>query len=167
MKRPPLQPAYAVATLSTLLALLAAEPALGHVDVTPRLVEQGRVTQLRIELPQLRPGPPPVRLEVEGAGVTVVDSSLDGMAGAETRWNVRLSVSPAVPPGDLLLTLRAVFADGQSVEVGSAITVVPPASQGSEASDPFPWLGVAVGVTLALALAVGGLLLARRRRSAC
>ncbi len=146
---------------------MAAEPALGHVDVTPRLVEQGKATQLRIELPQLRAGPPPVRLEVEGDGVAVLGSSLQGMAGAETRWNVRLRVSPAVPPGELLLILRAVFADGESVEVDGAITVVPPAPQGSDASDQFPWLGVAVGVTLALALAVAGLLLARRRRSAC
>ena len=145
---------------------MAAEPALGHVDVTPRLVEQGKATQLRIELPQLRAGPPPVRLEVEGDGVAVLGSSLQGVAGAETRWNVRLRVSPAVPPGELLLILRAFFADGKSVEVDGAITVVPPAPQGSEPRTQFPWLGVAAGVTLALALAVAGLLLARRRRSA-
>ena len=167
MKRTPLHAAYAAATVSTLLALFAAEPALGHVDVTPRLVEQGKATQLRIELPQLRAGPPPVRLEVSGDGVTVLGSSLQGMAGAETRWNVRLRVSPAVPPGELLLILRAVFADGESVEVDGAVTVVPPSSQGSEASDQFPWLGVAASVTLALALAVAGLLLTRRRRNAC
>jgi hypothetical protein len=148
------------------LALLAAEPALGHVDVRPRLVEQGKATQLHIELPQLRAGPPPVRLEVDADGVAVLASSLEGVvAGAETLWNVRLRVSPAVPPGALLLILRAVFADGKSVEVDGAITVVPPAPTASD-SEHFPWLAVVAGVTLALALAVAALLLARRRRSA-
>ena len=149
-----------------MLALLAAEPALGHVDVRPRLVEQGKATQLRVELPQLRAGSPPVRLEVEGDGVAVLASSLEGVAGAETLWNVRLRVSPAVPPGELLLILRALFADGKSVEVDGAITVVPPTLPASETSDRFPWLAVVGGVTLALALAVAGLLLARRRRGA-
>jgi len=146
--------------VSALLALLLTEPALGHVDVQPRLVEQGTATELRIELPQLRAGPPPVRLEVEGDGVAVLSSSLQGFAGAETRWNVRLRVSPAVPPGDVPLKLRAVFADGESVELDGAITVVPPAGQ---ASGAFPWLGVFAGVTLALAFAVAALLIARRR----
>ena len=90
-------------------------------------------------------------------------SSLQGVAGAETLWNVRLRVSPAVPPGELLLILRALFADGESVELDGAITVVPPAE---EASGAFPWLGVVAGVTLALAFAVAALLLARQRRRA-
>lgn len=160
MKRTPLRLAYAAAIVSALLALLLTEPALGHVDVRPRLVEQGTATALRIELPQLRAGPPPVRLEVEGDGVAVLASSLQGVAGAETLWNVRLRVSPAVPPGELLLILRALFADGESVEVDGGITVVPPAE---EASGTFPWLGVAAGITLALAFAVAALLYARRR----
>jgi hypothetical protein len=145
-----------------LLALLLTEPALGHVDVRPRLVEFGTPTTLRVELPQLRPGPAPVRLEVKGAGVTVLSSSLQGFAGSETRWNVRVRVNPAVPPGDLPLKLRAVFADGVSVEQDGAITVVPPAS---EAAGAFPWLGVAVGVALALGFGIAVLLLARRRAS--
>jgi hypothetical protein len=148
------------------LAVLVTEPALAHVDVQPRLVEQGRATQLRIELPQLRAGAPPVRLEVEAAGVAMLSSSLVGLAGNETHWNVRLRVSPAVPAGDLLLVLRAFFADGKSVEVDGTITVVPPTPIPSKA-EPFPWLWAAVGVTLALALAIAALLLARRRRSAC
>jgi hypothetical protein len=165
VKWTPLHPAYAAATVSALLALVTVEPAFAHVDVQPRLVEQGRVTQLRIELPQLRAGPSPVRLEVEGAGVAQLASSLQGAAGAETRWNVRLRVSPAVPPGELLLILRAFFADGESVEVDGAVTVVPP-SPPPEVSEPFPWVPVAAGVSAALALAVAALLLARRRRSA-
>lgn len=168
MKRTPLHTACVGATITTLLALLLAQPALAHVDVRPRLVEQGKPTQLRVELPQLRAGPPPVRLEVEAPGVKVLASSLDGIAGAETVWSVRVLVSPAVPAGDLLLVLRAFFADGKSVEVDGAITVVPGAPDTPpRAADAFPWLGVAVGVTLAVALAAAVLLLARRRRSAC
>jgi hypothetical protein len=166
VKRTPLQTAYVAAAVSTLLSLLTAEPALAHVDVRPRLVEQGKATQLHIELPQLRAGSPPVRLEIEGDGVAVLASSLEGVAGAETLWNVRLRVSPAIPPGELLLILRGVFADGKSVEVDGAITVVPPAPAASETSEQFPWLAVVAGVTVALALAVAALLLARRRRSA-
>lgn len=146
--------------------MLVTEPALAHVDVQPRLIEQGKATQLRIELPQLRAGAPPVRLEVEGAGVAMLSSSLVGLAGAETHWNVGLRVSPAVPAGDLLLVLRAFFADGKSIEVDGTVTVVPPTPIPSKA-ERFPWLWVAAGVTLALGLAIGALLLARRRRSAC
>lgn len=159
--RTPLRLAYAAATFSTLLAFLVTEPALGHVDVRPRLVEQGTATELRIELPQLRAGPPPVRLEVEGEGVAVLATSLQGVSGAETRWNVRLRVNRSVPSGDLLLILRAFFTDGESVEVDSGITVVPPMAEG--ASGTFPWLGVVAGVSLALAFAGTGLFLARRR----
>lgn len=89
-------------------------------------------------------------------------SSLRGVAGAETLWDVRLRVSPAVPPGELLLILRAFFADGESVEVDGSIVVVPPEA---EPAGAFPWLGVAAGVTLALAFGVAVLLLARRRSS--
>lgn len=138
------------------------EPALGHVDVQPRLVVQGTATELRIELPQLHAGAPPIRLEVEGDGVAVLASSLREVAGAETLWRVRLRVSPAVPQGELLLILRAFFADGESVEVDGAVTVVPPAE---EPAGVFPWRGVAAGVTLALAFGVVVLLLARRRSS--
>ena len=147
---------------------MLAEPALAHVDVRPRLVEQGKPTQLRVELPQLRAGDSPVRLEVEAPGLTVLASNLQGIAGAETVWSVRVLVGPAVPAGDLLLVLRAFFADGRSVEVDGAITVVPGAEEApDEATGAFPWLGVAIGVTLAIALAAAVLLLARRRRSAC
>lgn len=168
MKWTPLRTACVGATISTLLALSLAEPALAHVDVRPRLVEQGKATQLRVELPQLRSGPPPVRLVVEGPGLTVLASSLEGIAGGETVWRVRVRVRPAVPAGDLALVLQAFFADGKSVEVDGAITVVPGAAEAPEkAAGAFPWLGVAIGVTLAVALASSVLLLARRRRSAC
>jgi len=143
-----------------LLALLLTQPALAHVDVQPRLVEQGTDTVLQIELPQLRAGAPPVRLVAEGDGVTMLASSLLGVAGAETRWSVRLRVSAAVPPGELLLVLRAFFADGESVEVDGTIVVVPPAA---EPAGAFPWLGAAAGVILAFAVAAAALILSRRR----
>jgi hypothetical protein len=171
VKWTPLHAACVGATLSTLLALSLAEPALAHVDVQPRLVEQGVATRLRVELPQLRAGPPPVRLEVEGDGVTVLASSLEGIggiSGAETVWSVRVRVGPSVLPGEVLLVLRAFFTDGKSVEVDGFITVVPPAEPAAhEDTGAFPWLWVAVGVTLAVGFAATVLLLARRRRSAC
>lgn len=141
--------------------MLLTEPSLAHVDVQPRLVEQNAVTELRIELPQLRAGAPPERLEVEAPGVEVLSSSLLGVAGAETRWSVRIRVSSAVPAGELLLVLRGVFADGESVEVDGGVTVVPGAEE--PAADGIPWAAVAGGAALALALAAAGLLLARRR----
>ncbi|HEX4929846.1 MAG TPA: hypothetical protein VFV62_03985 [Gaiellaceae bacterium] len=147
-----------------LLALPLTEPALAHVDVRPRVVEQGKVTQLRIELPQLRAGAPPDRLLVEGDGITVLATSMLGVAGAETRWSVRLRVSPIVPPGELLLVLRAFFADGESVEVDSAVVVVPPAEQPAEPGT-FPWPAVVGGVTLALVAAAAVLIVSRRRNA--
>ena len=56
--------------------------------------------------------------------------------------------------------LRAVFPDGESVEVEDVITVVPGRS---EADDAFPWAGAAVGTLVAVAVAVGALRLARRK----
>ena len=146
------------------MALLLTEPALGHVDVQPRLVEQGTVTDLRIELPQLRAGAPPVDLLVEGDGVTVLATSMLAGVGAETRWNVRLRISRTVPPGELLLVLRAFFADGESVEVDGAVTVVPAAEEPAD-TGAFPWLGVVVGVAVALAAAAAVLILSRRRNA--
>jgi hypothetical protein len=143
------------------LAVLLTAPALAHVDVRPRLVQLGQATDLRIELPQLHAGPAPVRLEVEAEGVAVLASELQAVVGAETRWNVRVRVSTAVPPGEHLLVLRALFSDGESVEVDGSIVVVPAAE---EADAAFPWLAVAAGVTIALALGVSALVLARRRR---
>jgi len=142
------------------LALLLTEPALAHVDVRPRLVELGSATALRVELPRLRAGDAPVRLEVAGDGVTQLAGELHRVVGGETRWNVRIRVSRSAPQGEVPLVLRALFADGESVEVDSSIVVVPPAE---EPGDGFPWVGVSIGVALALSLALGALVLARRR----
>jgi hypothetical protein len=156
VNRCPLRAAYVGATLSTLLALVTAEGAWAHVNVQPRLVEQGVITQLRVELPQLRPGPAPHRIEVEGAGLEVLSTRLQGKKGTETVWSVRVRADAA--PGQVPLTLRAVYAGGEAVEVKNSLTVVP----APEASS-FPWAVVAVGTLLALALAFVLLRLARRR----
>jgi hypothetical protein len=147
---------YLGATIATLFALLWAEPALAHVDVQPRLVRQGEIAELRIELPRLRPGAAPERLEVEGAGLELLSSRLAGTAGPETQWAVRVRVESE--PGRLALTLRPVYHDGRSVEVEDALTVVP----GAESAG-FPWLGAAVGTFLAVAVAGLALVVARRR----
>ena len=156
VNRCPLRAAYVGATLSTLIILVTAQGAAAHVDVRPRLVEQGEIAQLRVELPKLRPGPAPERIEVEGAGIEVLSARLQGTKGSETVWTVRLR--PTAPHGEVPLILRAVYAGGEAVEVRDSLTVVP----APEASS-FPWAVVAGGTLLAFALALGLLRLARRR----
>ena len=94
VNRTSLRRIYASTTVLVLLGLLLTQPALAHVDVQPRLVELGKVTDLRIELPQLRAGAPPERLEVEGEGVTV----LAQQAGGGRRRRDALERSPASEP---------------------------------------------------------------------
>jgi hypothetical protein len=156
VNRCPLRAAYVGATLSTLLALVTAEGVWAHVNVQPRLVEQGVITQLRVELPQLRPGPAPQRIEVEGAGLDVLSAHLQGRKGSETVWSVRVRAD--APPGQVPLILRALYTGGAAVEVRNSLTVVP----APEASS-FPWAVVVGGTLLALALALLVLRLARRR----
>ena len=156
MKRWCLQGAYAGATLATLSLALSAEPAHAHVDLRPRVVEQGAVTEVRVELPQLRPGDPPRTLEIDGAGVAILSVGLLSTAGSETAWNVRLRADG--DPGVVPLVLRAVYADGESVEVDEALTVAP-APPGSD----FPWAALVVGALLAVAFAGLSLRLARRK----
>ena len=136
---------------------MTAEGAWAHVDVQPRLVEQGEIAQLRVELPQLRADAQPVRLELEAPGIEVLSSRLEAIVGSETRWAVRVRVNAR--PGRLALVLRPVYADGKTVEVHDALTVVPAAEEASG----FPWPAVVVGTGLALGLAVAVLGLARRR----
>jgi len=156
VNRCPLRAAYVGATLSTLLALVTAESARAHVDVQPRLVEQGVITQLRVELPRLRPGPAPQRIEVEGAGIHVLSTRLQGRKESETVWSVRVRADG--PAGQLPLILRAVYPGGEAVEVNNSLTVVPAAEASS-----FPWAIVVGGTLLALVLALVLLRLARRR----
>ena len=126
----------------------------------PRLVEPGEITELRVELPQLRPGAPPERLEVEGPGLEVLSTRLQSVVASETRWIARVRADADTEPGRLPLVLRAVFADGESVEVEDAVTVVPASTL---TGDEFPWAGAAVGTLFAVALAAAALLFARRK----
>ena len=151
-----LRGAHVGATLTALLAAVAAEPAAAHLDFRPRLVEQGVVADVRVELPELRPGVAPRRLELVGAGVEVISTRLVDSVGAETRWDVRLRAT--AEPGVVALVLRAVYADGKSVEVDQQLAILPaPQTSG------FPLVGVLTGVFLAVGLAVVALRLARRK----
>ena len=114
------------------------------------------MTDFLVELPRLRPGAPPERLEIEAAGLDVLSSRLREVVGGETRWDVRARTD--APPGILPLVLRAGFADGETVEVDDTLTVVP-----AEQSDPFPWVAAVVGGGLAVGFAVVALGLARRK----
>ena len=156
MKRWSLRGAYANVTLAALLLTLSAESARAHLDLRPRLVVQGALTDVRVELPQLRPGAPPSGLEVEGEGIEVSSAELQGTRGSETFWTVRLRAESE--PGVVPLVLRAVYADGRSVEVDQQLTVVP-----ASESSGFPWPAVVVGALLAVAFAAVSLHLARRK----
>jgi hypothetical protein len=138
------------------LILVTAQGARAHVDVQPRLVEQGKTVQLRVELPRLRPGPAPQRIAVEGEGIEVLSTRLQGVKGSETVWSVRVRTD--APPGRVPIVLRALYRDGESVAVHEALTVVPRSETSS-----FPWVAIAGGTLLALALAAALLGLARRR----
>ena len=114
------------------------------------------MVELDVELPRLRPGAAPERLEVEGAGACRCCRAGLPAPRAPRRRAVRLRVESE--PGRVALTLCPVYLDRRSVEVEDALTVVPAGE-----SSGFPWLGAAVGTFLAVALAAGALLVARRR----
>lgn len=156
MKRSSLRAAYVGATLATLAALLPGQPAWAHVDVRPRVVEQGKAAELRVELPRLRPGPAPEALELSGDGIDVSSVRLSGTAGPETVWAVRLRAEG--PPRQAQLLLRAVFADGASVDLDESLTVVAAPPQ-----EPFPWAAAGFGALLALGFAAAALRVARRK----
>ncbi|MGZ8781863.1 MAG: hypothetical protein ACXWZB_00010 [Gaiellaceae bacterium] len=136
---------------------LAPEAASAHLEIRPGLVEQGSVAEVRVELPQLRAGSQPTGLEVEGAGIEVLSTRSQGTVGvgSETAWSVRLRATAG--PGVVPLVLRAVYADGRSVEVDERLTVVPAQERAG-----FPWPWVVVGGMLALGFAGVSLHLARR-----
>lgn len=135
---------------------MSGQPAWAHVDVQPRVVELGVTTELRVELPRLRAGAPPERLEAEAAGIEIVSSELVGASGPETLWTVRVRASGG--PRQEPLVLRAVFADGESVEVDDTLTLVP-----AEDAASFPWAAAAVGGLLAVGFAAVALRAARRK----
>jgi len=107
-------------------------------------------------LPQLRPGSAPRSLDIEGAAIDVISSDLQGTSGTDTLWKVRLQAT--ADPGVAPVVLRAVYADGKSVEVDQQFTVAPASERSS-----FPWIGVVVGALVAVAVAVFSLRLARRK----
>ena len=156
VKRWSLRSVNVSATLAALAMAVLAQPALAHLVIQPTLLEQGVVTDVSIELPQLRPGSAPRRLEVAGEGIDVISSDLQGTSGTDTLWKVRLQAT--ADPGMAPVVLRAVYADGKSVEVDQQFTVAPAPERAS-----FPWVGVMVGALLAVTVAVFSLRLARRK----
>lgn len=139
-------------------SLVLAGTAVAHVSVTPALLESGRETTLRIELPELRPGLAPSALDVSGTGVRMLASSPTGRIGEESRWRVRVHVESE--PGPLELALRVRYADGGSVTVRQGMTVLP---KRAEASSSLPTLAVG-GAMVALLVAIASVLLLRRGR---
>jgi hypothetical protein len=146
-----------VTIVATVVLVLAGEAA-AHVNVSPGLLETGRESTLRIELPELRPGLQPSALAVSGRGVRVLGSSSTGRLGAESRWRVRVEIE--AEPGPLALTLVARYSDGRSVTVRQALTVIPSSEATSSSS---PVLAAGIGV-LALLAAVAAAVLFRRAR---
>ncbi|HZG34255.1 MAG TPA: hypothetical protein VEY87_00260 [Gaiellaceae bacterium] len=140
------------------LAGVCTQEAAAHVEVAPGVLESGREVVLEIELPLLRPGPPPTSLAVSGRGVRQLAADAAGRVGRETRWRVRVRVD--AEPGPLQLLLRASFADGRSVDVRQSLTVVP-------ARDPngSPLPEVAAAATAAVGAALVALALVARRRA--
>ena len=126
------------------------------MNVAPSLVQQGVVTDVQVELPQLRPGGPPNGLELEGDDVEVLAVREQGKRGSESVWTVRLRAEGE--PGNVPIVLRALYPDDTSVEVDAALTVVP----GPEEAG-FPWAGVVVGAGLAAGFAAVALVVARRK----
>lgn len=140
------------------VVLLGAGAARAHVGISPRVLEAGAETELLVELPQLRPGPPPTGLEVAGRGVRQLSAEPAGRAGVETRWRARVRVE--VDPGPLQLVLTARFAGGETVDVRQTVTVVP-----ARGNDGVPVAAVAGAAVLAVAgTAVAALALRRARR---
>jgi hypothetical protein len=138
------------ALLSVALAAFALVPAaFGHVSVSPGLLEAGRATTLRIELPELRPGDPPTTLAVSAPGLETLASSNAGRVGEESRWRVRVTVD--AEPGPLVLDLTARYADGRSVVVRQTVTVLP-AKSDSASSWPVAAAAVVVAVLAVLAV---------------
>jgi len=143
------------------VALLLPAAGLAHLEITPALLESGRDVDLRVELPELRPGDPPTSLAVSGEGVRQLESDAAGTFGRETRWRVRIHVGAAPGPTELLLT--AGFADGSTVEVRRRVTVVP---ANGDADDGLPLAATAFAALGLLSLVAAAVFLRRPRRAA-
>lgn len=134
------------------------EPAAAHLVVQPSILERGQTTEIAVELPRLREGEPPVRLDVQAARTEVLSTRRQNvLPDGQARFTARLQTD--APPGRLAAVLRARFPGGEVVEIETAFVVVPaPASGGP------PLLAIGVGAALAVGLAGAALLLARRRK---
>ena len=146
--------------VAVVAALLVPLPAAAHLEISPGLFESGADVDLRIELPELRPGDAPTSLEVSGDGVRQLRSRAAGTVGRETRWEVRVHVAAAPGPTELLL--RAGFEDGSTVEVRRVVTVVPP--RGDE--DRLPVAAAALAALGLAGLLAAAVFLRRPRRAA-
>ena len=141
------------------MAALSAEPARAHLDVRPGVVVSGRAVDLLVELPRVRAGALPVELELEADGLEVLSTRLVDAVRGDTLWSARVRVESK--PGTLPLVLRAVFADGRSVEVDHSLVVLPdPGDEGA-----FPWVAVLIGVAGVGALTAAAFLFLTRRRA--
>lgn len=138
--------------------LALAGATLAHVSVSPGLLETGREATLQIELPELRPGPPPTALDVFGPGIRTLESTSVGRLGEESRWRVRVRV--LAEPEPLALSLRAGYEDGRSVTVRQTVTVLP-ASAAAESARP---VLAAAAAGLALVAMLAAMIVLRRRR---
>jgi len=145
--------------VAVLLALLLAPAAAAHVSVRPALLFSSREALLRIELPGLRPGQDPTRLEVSGPGIRQLSSERSGGLGEESRWRVLVRVE--TPPGPLPLLLRARYADGRSVQARQTLTVLPARDSGGSGIST---LALGAGIVGLLAGASALLLVVRSRR---
>ena len=156
VKRWSLRAAYVGATLSIALATLLTEPALAHLDVRPGIVQAGTAVDLLVELPRLRPGPRPFGLEIEADGLRVLSTKLVDAVGADTLWTARVRVDS--DPGTLAVALRALYADGRSVEVDYSLVVL-----GDEPASGFAWWWAVLAAAAAVGVGAIVLLVARRR----
>jgi hypothetical protein len=159
MNRWSLRAAYVGATVAIVLAAASGEPAHAHLDVRPGVVRSGEAVDLLVELPRLRAGALPVGLELEAEGLEVESTRLVDAVRGDTLWTARVRVDSEA--GTLPLVLRAIFADGRSVEVDHPLVVLP----GPREEDAFPWVGVLVGIAAAAALTAAALLFLARRRA--
>lgn len=145
--------------VAVVTALLLPLPAAAHLVIEPGLLPSGQDVDLRIEVPELRPGEPPTSLAVSGEGIRQLRSRPVGRFGQETRWEVRVHVAAAPGPTELLL--QAGFADGSTVEVRRVVTVVPAQSD----DDGLPVAAAAFAALGLVGLVAAAVILRRPRRA--
>ena len=136
VNRCPLRAAYVGATLSTLLALVTAQGALGARQraTEPRRAGRGHPAPGRAAASCAR-GRRPSGSRSRATGSRSFRLVLQGTKGSETVWSVRLRANAA--PGQVPFVLRAVYAGG---EAGGGRPTVHSGARAGGVS--FPWAGV-------------------------